>query len=130
MALAARYLPSRVDFVPYADDELDEPTFRKRLGYVITQLRLARGFRRQPDFAAAVGVGARTIIRWEKGETAPNAWDLRRLSDCLEVPIATFIDPPQELDFNALKIGYSAEMTARREMLKRQQRRRGGGALS
>jgi len=126
MAIAPRYWPPTVASVPYADDGLDELTYRKKLGYVLTQLRLARGFTRQPALAAAVGVAPRTIVRWEKGETAPSAWDLRTLSDTLEVPIATFIDPPDELDFAALKIGYAAEMTARREMLKRQQRRGGG----
>lgn len=123
MALAVRFLPPSVGDVPYSDDGLDETTYMKKLGYVITQLRLARGFSRQGDFATAVNSSQRTILRWENGQTAPTAWDLRTMSDVLEVPIGTFMDPPDELDFDALRVSYAAEMTVRREMLKRHVRR-------
>lgn len=117
--------------MPYADDGLDEEAFKKKLGAVITELRLARGYTRQPDFAKAVNVSARTVGRWENGRTAINAWDLRALSDVLEVPVGTFLNPPDQLDPDELRVNYAAEATLRREMLKRRARRqRGGGAPS
>lgn len=123
MALASHIAAFSVATMPYADDGLDETTYKKKLGYVLTQLRLARGYKRQGDFADAIRSSGRTVLRWENGQTAPTAWELRLISDVLEVPISTFMDPPDELDFGDLRISYSAEMTVRREMLKRQQRR-------
>lgn len=131
MAPSVRYGPLTVVDVPYADDGLDEETYKKRLGAVITELRLARGFVRQPDLASAVNVSARTVGRWENGITAVTAWDLRTLADVLKVPVAVFLDPPDELDYDTLDVSYQAEATLRREMLKRRARRhRGGGTPS
>lgn len=108
----------------YADDGLDEKSYKKKLGAVITELRLARGYRRQSRFATAVHVSERTIIRWENGQTSPTAWDMRELADRLEVPVSVFLDPPDRVDLEALSLGYAAEATVRREMMKRQSRRR------
>lgn len=126
MSLAGRYPPLRVVDVPYADDGLDEDAYKKKVGAVITELRLARGIKRQPDLAVLVNVSPRTVSRWENGHTAPTAWDLRTLSDQLRVPVGVFLDPPTYLDLDELQISYAAEATLRREMLKRQARRRRG----
>lgn len=126
MAVLATFPRLTVVRVPYADDGLDEAAYKKKVGAVITELRLARGIRRQPDLASLVNVSARTVSRWENGHTAPTAWDLRTLSDKLEVPVGVFLDPPTYLDLDELKVSYAAEATLRREMLKRQARRRRG----
>jgi transcriptional regulator with XRE-family HTH domain len=124
MALTHTFATSRVQDVAYADDGLDEEAYAKKLGATITELRLIRGFRRQPDFAGEVHVSPRTVIRWENGDTSPSAWDLRTLSDVLEVDVSVFLDPPDHLDYQALRVGHAAGATLRREMVKRQARRR------
>jgi transcriptional regulator with XRE-family HTH domain len=49
-----------------------EPGSRPALGEVLRALRLAGGIS-QEGWAARLGVGRRTVVRWEQGETVPDA---------------------------------------------------------
>lgn len=62
-----------------ADGETEE-SYGRRLGAVLTELRLARGYPRQEDLAAALGRHVATIQRWETASSMPNAWNMRELN--------------------------------------------------
>jgi|GEM_PF-5424526 transcriptional regulator with XRE-family HTH domain len=114
--------------MPVADDE---ETYKKRIGTVITELRLGRGYERQTEFATAMHVDVSTIGRWERGVTLPNAFYIRELARLLEVDYAILIDPPDRLSEDVLAVSRVAGATVRREVVKRvSRRRRGGGKLS
>lgn len=101
----------------------DEGTYRLRFGAVITELRLARGYRRQADFATALSVHESTVQRWESGGTLPNAWDVRNLARVLTVDPGLLIDPPDRLPEDVLDVSRAAAATVRREVAKRVGRR-------
>ena len=131
-ALARAYMPSgpsigRLTVMPVADDE---ETYKKRMGAVVTELRIARGFRRQEDFAIAMHVDLSTIGRWERGATLPNAFYIRELARVLDVDYGILIDPPDRLSDEVLAVSRAAGATVRRELAKRASRRRGGGRPS
>ncbi len=113
--------------MPVADDEA---TYKKRVGAVVTELRLARGFGRQEDFATAMHVDLSTIGRWERGVTLPNAFYIRELARILDVDYAILIDPPDRLPEDVLAVSRAAGATVRREVAKRASRRRAAGRPS
>lgn len=130
MSVTAAYMAwgpgrSRATVMAMADDE---GTYRARLGAVITELRLARGYRRQVDFAEALGVHESTVQRWEAAKTMPSSWDVRNLSRVLGVGASILLDPPDRLPPDVLAVSQAAEATIRREIVKRTNRkgRRGG----
>lgn len=108
--------------MPVADDE---PTFKLRLGAVITEIRLARGFKRQGALAEKLKVSEATVQRWESGTTMPNAWDLRELARVLKVDPGVLIDPPDQLSPDVLDVTRRVGATVRREIAKRNARRQG-----
>lgn len=111
----------RSNVAPVADDEA---TYKARLGAVVTELRLARGFARQRDFAVALSVHESTVQRWESGGTLPSAWDIRSLARVLDVDAGLLIDPPDHLPPEVLDVSRAAAATIRRELVKRAGRRR------
>jgi phage repressor protein C with HTH and peptisase S24 domain len=50
------------------------------MSLVAENIKLARGGLSQEDFAKQLGVAKRTVVRWEKGETAPTSDDLLNIS--------------------------------------------------
>jgi transcriptional regulator with XRE-family HTH domain len=122
MPWGSRFRPPTV--TPVADDE---QTYKKRMGAVITELRLARGYGRQTEFATAMHVDLSTIGRWERGVTLPNAFYIRELARVLDVDYATLIDPPDRLTDDILAVSRVAGATVRREVVKRAARRRRSG---
>jgi transcriptional regulator with XRE-family HTH domain len=108
--------------MPVADDEA---TYKRRLGAVITELRLARGYDTQAAFAAVLAVHESTVQRWETGKTLPNAWDIGLLARVLDVPPELLIHPPDRLPEDVLDVSRAAAATVRREIVKRAGRRRG-----
>lgn len=58
-------------------EERDEEA--KRIGRLIAQLRLARGWT-QETLAPKVGVGVSTVSRWERGENAGESDNMRKLA--------------------------------------------------
>lgn len=110
--------------VPVAEDETEE-SYGRRLGAVITELRLARGMPRQQDLADRMGRHVSTIQRWETAGSMPNAWNIRELADALEVDVVTLLYPPDQLSPEVLAVTRSAAATVRREMVKRSTRRKG-----
>lgn len=108
--------------VPVPEDETEE-TYGKRLGAVITELRLARGMKRQADLAERMGRHLSTIQRWETAQTMPNAWNIRELADALGVDVGTLLYPPDVLSPEILAVSRAAGATVRREMAKRASRR-------
>lgn len=126
MTAPTAYLPwgraaPRATVLPVAEDE---ETYRLRFGAVVTELRLARGYRRQIDFAEALSVHESTVQRWESGGTLPNAWDIRNLARVLTVDAALLIDPPDRLPPEVLDVSRAAAATIHREIVKRAGRRR------
>lgn len=78
------------------EDETEE-SYGKRLGAVITELRLARDMDTQQKLADRVGRHVSTIQRWETNATMPNAWNIRELAQALQVDVATLLYPPDQL---------------------------------
>lgn len=134
-AVYTSYMPraqpfGRLTVMPMADGE---ESYKKRMGAVVTELRLARGFERQSDLADAMHVDLSTIGRWERGATLPNAFYIRELARLLGVDYAILIDPPDRLTDDVLAVSREAGATVRRELVKRSARRRarrGGGRPS
>lgn len=126
-AIRQPYLPWGPAFrgptvTPVADDEL---SYKKRIGAVITELRLLRGFPRQQDLADTLNVHVSTIGRWETGTTMPDAYGIRELARVLNVDYGILIDPPDRLPPDVLDVGSVVAATLRREVVKRAARRRG-----
>lgn len=109
--------------VQMAEVETEE-SYGRRLGAVITELRLARGFRTQQAFADHMSRHVSTIQRWETAGSMPNAWNIRELADGLGVDVATLLYPPDELRPEILDVGRAAAATVRREIAKRSARRK------
>lgn len=61
------------------------------LGQRIRQARKAAGFRNIEQLAVALGVGARTVQRWEAGDTEPSLASLRRIAALTAHPLAFFL---------------------------------------
>ena len=112
-----------VTVVRVPEDETEE-SYGRRLGAVITELRLARNMPRQQDLADRMGRHVATIQRWETNGSMPNAWNIRELAEALEVDVATLLYPPDQLSPEILAVSRSAAATVRREMVKRSARRR------
>lgn len=104
-------------------DEDTEDSYGRRLGAVITELRLARGFDTQQKLANKMGRHVSTIQRWETGGSMPNAWNVRELADALSVDVGTLLYPPDQLAPEILDVSRAAAATVRREMVKRASRR-------
>lgn len=105
--------------------ELDtEESYGRRLGAVITEVRLARGFDTQQKLADAMGRHVSTIQRWETNGSMPNAWNIRELAEALTVDVGTLLYPPDVLSPDVLDVSRAAAATLRREMVKRAARRK------
>ena len=65
-------------------------------GEKMSDLRLLRRTKdmTQRELAEIVGVSEKTIIRWEKGEQAPNICDAQRLANVLGCSITDLIPNP------------------------------------
>jgi transcriptional regulator with XRE-family HTH domain len=109
--------------MPMSEPETEE-SYGRRLGAVITELRLARGFERQQDLADAMHRHVSTIQRWETSGSMPNAWNIRELAEALQVSVDTLLYPPDQLDPATLDVSRAAAATVRREMVKRSARRK------
>lgn len=101
-----------------------EESYGKRLGAVITELRLARGMDTQQKLADRLGRHVSTIQRWETAGSMPNAWNIRELADALTVDVAILLYPPDQLAPDILDVSRVAAATVRREMVKRAARRK------
>jgi transcriptional regulator with XRE-family HTH domain len=110
-------------FGPMAEPETEE-SYGRRLGAVITELRLARGFDTQQKLADKMGRHVATIQRWETAGSMPNAWNIREIAEALEVDVGTLLYPPDALSPDILDVSRSAAATVRREMVKRSARRK------
>lgn len=124
----ARYADMRRDLwvrrstvMPVPDET--EDSYGKRLGAVLTELRLARGMPRQQDLAERMSRHVSTIQRWETGGTMPNAWNIRELAAALDVDVSILLYPPDQLSPDVLAVSRAAAATVRREMVKRSVRR-------
>lgn len=127
--MTARYADMRRDpwvrrstVVPVPDET--EESYGKRLGAVLTELRLARGMPRQQDLADRMGRHVATIQRWETAGSMPNAWNIRELADALSVDVGILLYPPDALSPDILDVSRAAAATVRREMVKRSVRRK------
>lgn len=125
---AARHADMRRDLwvrrstvMPVPDET--EDSYGKRLGTVLTELRLARGMPRQQDLAERMSRHVSTIQRWETGGTMPNAWNIRELAAALDVDVSILLYPPDQLSPDVLAVSRAAAATVRREMVKRSVRR-------
>ncbi|HEY8817443.1 MAG TPA: helix-turn-helix transcriptional regulator [Candidatus Limnocylindrales bacterium] len=101
-----------------------EESYGRRLGAVITEIRLARGFDTQQQLADAMSRHVSTIQRWETNGSMPNAWNIRELAEALTVDVATLLYPPDHLSPDVLDVSRAAAATVRREMVKRAARRK------
>ena len=101
-----------------------EESYARRLGAVITELRLARGYEKQQDLANAMGRHVSTIQRWETAGSMPNAWNIRELAETLKVDVSVLLYPPDQLSADILDVSRAAAATVRREMVKRTARRK------
>lgn len=108
---------------PMPEPETEE-SYGVRLGTVITEIRLARGFDTQQKLADAMGRHVSTIQRWETNGSMPNAWNIRELAEALAVDVAVLLYPPDSLPADVLDVSRAAAATVRREMVKRAQRRK------
>ena len=111
----------RSTVMPVPDET--EDSYGKRLGTVLTELRLARGMPRQQDLAERMSRHVSTIQRWETGGTMPNAWNIRELAAALDVDVSILLYPPDQLSPDVLAVSRAAAATVRREMVKRSVRR-------
>lgn len=109
--------------MPMAEPETEE-SYARRLGAVVTELRLARGFATQQKLADAMGRSVATIQRWETAGSMPNAWNIRELAEALSVDVSTLLYPPDQLSADVLDVSRVAAATVRREMVKRAARRK------
>jgi len=109
--------------MPMSEPE-SEASYGRRLGAVITELRLARGFAKQADLAEAMGRHVSTIQRWETSGSMPNAWNIRELAEALTVDVGILLYPPDQLPPDVLEVSRAAAATVRREMMKRSARRK------
>lgn len=101
-----------------------EDSYGRRLGAVITELRIARGFRTQQLFANHMHRHVSTVGRWETAGTMPNAWNIRELAEGLNVDANLLLYPPDQLPEDVLDVSRAAAATVRREMTKRAARRK------
>jgi transcriptional regulator with XRE-family HTH domain len=101
-----------------------EDSYGRRLGAVITEIRLARGYDTQQKLADAMGRHVSTIQRWETNGSMPNAWNIRELAEALTVDVGTLLYPPDHLSPDVLDVSRAAAATVRREMVKRAARRK------
>jgi len=109
--------------MPMSELETEE-SYGRRLGAVITEIRLARGFDTQQQLADAMSRHVSTIQRWETNGSMPNAWNIRELAEALTVDVATLLYPPDHLSPDVLDVSRAAAATVRREMVKRAARRK------
>jgi transcriptional regulator with XRE-family HTH domain len=120
-----RHLPMpRNTVLPMAEADTED-SYGRRLGAVITELRLARGMDTQQKLADKMGRHVATIQRWETAGSMPNAWNIRELAAVLEVDVAILLYPPDTLSPDILDVSRAAAATVRREMVKRSVRRKG-----
>lgn len=55
-------------------------------------LRIQKGFIRQQDFAAAIGVKQSTLSMWENGHSKPEIETIKKLAEVLEVSVAEILE--------------------------------------
>lgn len=106
-----------------AEDDTED-SYGRRLGAVITEIRLARGYDTQQKLADHMGRHVATIQRWETAGSMPNAWNIRELAEALSVDVGTLLYPPDHLSPDILDVSRAAAATVRREMVKRAVRRK------
>lgn len=58
----------------------DTPDNRAALGRRIREAREAAGFHNKSEFSRLVGVQGPTLHRWEKGQIAPEVWNLHEIA--------------------------------------------------
>lgn len=68
-----------------------EQDFNKRLGYVLKQTRRAKKMK-QPQIAEQLNVTKVTVSRWESGQRAMSAKNLKEYCAILDVPVQYIID--------------------------------------
>jgi transcriptional regulator with XRE-family HTH domain len=73
------------------DDQRRE--YAASLAGVIMERRAALGIGSQAELARLVGVSEATAGRWERQTHLPNAWELRRLCEVLEVDPDELLHP-------------------------------------
>lgn len=70
-----------------------EAAYRRRLGRVIVELRVLRGFS-QEELAGQIDRSTAAVSRWETGKVTPTAWDMRRICEVLDAPADLLLFPP------------------------------------
>lgn len=73
---------------------LGEQEQRERFSYALQKAIAKRGVSRR-SLAATVGVDARTLAKWERGESLPNLYESQRLALALGVDERLFKNPPE-----------------------------------
>lgn len=74
-------------------EPIAEEAYQRMLGSAIVELRVLRGVS-QAELAEALDRSEAAVSRWETGKVTPTAYDLRRLSEVLEVPAEWLAFPP------------------------------------
>lgn len=60
------------------------------MGLMMAEARVERGFAKQADLAAALGISQQTVSRWEAGASRPRAQQLGHLAKFLGLPMEAF----------------------------------------
>lgn len=64
----------------------------RSLGELIRQARKDAGFRNAESLAVALGVGQRTVQRWETGKSEPTVRRVAQVAELTGKPLAYFIN--------------------------------------
>jgi|AGTN01.1.fsa_nt_gi Helix-turn-helix. len=62
----------------------------------LKELRISKGFKRQTEFAKAIGRKVSTVNMWEKGNSAPRTGELIALAAALDVELKELLDAIKE----------------------------------
>jgi DNA-binding XRE family transcriptional regulator len=73
---AVAFMQPGVDFAGVNDT----PENRSALGRRIAEARSAAGYMNKSEFARLVGIQGPTLHRWEKGQIAPEIWNLHEVA--------------------------------------------------
>ncbi len=76
----------------------DDAEMRRRFAYALRAAMAQKGWK-APDLARSIRRDASTVGRWEKGETVPNIFTLKTLSEALGVRPDFLYDPPAVPDY-------------------------------
>lgn len=66
------------------------PITPAEIGSHIQKARKAAGYRNAETFAVALGVGHRTVTRWESGDSTPSISRLREIAALTNKSVASF----------------------------------------